>query len=112
MGAQSADHADLPFNYLFRNCLLDTPEFVDEQVQNCLWDNDEAAVWREGNFSPAFDLDRLLFRFSLDSLSSAVGNADPTVTQTYYPYDRLGRSRLDDGRSDIGCYELLEVGAE
>lgn len=112
MGAQSADHADLPFNYLFRNCLLDTPEFVDEQVQNCLWDNDEDAVWREGNFSPAFDLDRLLFRFSLDSLSSAVGNADPTVTQTYYPYDRLGRSRLDDGRSDIGCYELLEVGAE
>lgn len=112
MGAQSTDHADLPFNYLFRNCLLDTPEFVDEQVQNCLWDNDEAAVWREGNFSPAFDLDRLLFRFSLDSLSSAVGNADPTVTQTYYPYDRLGRSRLDDGRSDIGCYELLEVGAE
>ena len=112
MGAQSADHADLPFNYLFRNCLLDTPEFVDEQVQNCLWDNDEAAVWREGNFSPAIDLDRLLFRFSLDSLSSAVGNADPTVTQTYYPYDRLGRSRLDDGRSDIGCYELLEVGAE
>lgn len=112
MGAQSADHADLPFNYLFRNCLLDTPEFIDEQVQNCLWDNDEAAVWREGNFSPAFDLDRLLFRFSLDSLSSAVGNADPTVTQTYYPYDRLGRSRLDDGRSDIGCYELLEVGAE
>lgn len=112
MGAQSADHADLPFNYLFRNCLLDTPEFVDEQVQNCLWDNDEAAVWREGNFSPAFDLDRLLFRFSLDSLSSAVGNADPTVTQTYYPLDRLGRSRLDDGRSDIGCYELLEVGAE
>lgn len=112
MGAQSADHVDLPFNYLFRNCLLDTPEFVDEQVQNCLWDNDEAAVWREGNFSPAFDLDRLLFRFSLDSLSSAVGNADPTVTQTYYPYDRLGRSRLDDGRSDIGCYELLEVGAE
>ena len=112
MGAQSADHADLPFNYLFRNCLLDTPEFVDEQVQNCLWDNDEAAVWREGNFSPAFDLDRLLFRFSLDSLSSAVGNADPTVTQTYYPYDRLGRSRLYDGRSDIGCYELLEVGAE
>ena len=112
MGAQSADHVDLPFSYLFRNCLLDTPEFVDEQVQNCLWDNDEAAVWREGNFSPAFDLDRLLFRFSLDSLSSAVGNADPTVTQTYYPYDRLGRSRLDDGRSDIGCYELLEVGAE
>ena len=112
MGAQSADHVDLPFNYLFRNCLLDTPEFVDEQVQNCLWDNDEAAVWREGNFSPAFDLDRLLFRFSLDSLSSAVGNADPTVTQTYYPYDRLGRIRLDDGRSDIGCYELLEVGAE
>lgn len=112
MGAQSADHADLPFNYLFRNCLLDTPEFVDEQVQNCLWDNDEAAVWREGNFSPAFDLDRLLFRFSLDSLSSAVGNADPTVTQTYYPLDRLGRSRLNDGRSDIGCYELLEVGAE
>ncbi len=106
MGIQSDRGDAVAFNYLFRNCLLDTPEFVDERVQGCLWDNDEAAVYREDNFTPAFDLSKLLFTFTPAAESQAVGNADAAITRNYYPYARHGRRRLDNGsRPDIGCYQ-------
>lgn len=106
LGTQSERYPNDPFAYSFRNCLLDTPAFEDERVSACLWDNDENAVFREDNFAPAFDLDRLVFTFGLNPASLAVDNADPEVTRTYYPNDRNGRDRLADGHPDIGCYEL------
>lgn len=107
MGASVDDGETVPFNFLFRNCLLDTPEADDERIQNCLWDNDDAAVCREDNFYPAFDLSSLTFTFTLDSLSQARGNADIDISLQYYPADRTGNDRVGDGAPDIGCYQYV-----
>lgn len=104
MGTASADEG-VPFNFLFRNCLLGTPEADDERIQDCLWDNDEADVYRAGNFYPPFDLASLTFTFTLDSLSQARGHADIGTSREYYPTDRLGRDRVGGGAPDIGCYQ-------
>ncbi len=105
MGRQSDRYKDDAFNYRFDYCLLGTPQAESESIVGCLWDNDKDghAVWREDNFAPRFDLARLLFTFSLDSLSQAVGTADPDIARRHYPADRLGRPRLADGKADMGC---------
>lgn len=107
MAAQSSTNTEDAFNYYFQNCLLDTPEVESEQIVNCLWDSDDNEVCREDNFSPAFDLNQLIFTFSLDSLSVAVNNADANISRTYYPADMNGQSRLVDDGPDIGCYEFV-----
>lgn len=112
MGAQSEQNPDDDFSYLFHHCLLNTPVFEDARVYNCFWDNDEAAVWRDKNFSPAFDLDQLLFIFSLAAESQAVGSADAALSEEFYPYDRMGNSRTLDGAPDLGCYELVQASEE
>lgn len=95
------------FNYGFFNCLLDTPEIVDDaQVTGCAWDRTGNAVVRDGNFRD-FNTARLLYDFRLSDQSLAIGLADATVTAQYYPEDMNGVSRLDDGRSDAGCYEYV-----
>lgn len=107
MGTQSERHKEDAFNYSFRNCLLNTPEVESEHIVNCFWDNDEhGEFYREKNFYPEFDLDKLLFTFSLNGKSQAVGNADTAITSRYYPRDLHGNERLPDGKSDIGCYEF------
>ena len=108
VGSQSTSHTSDAFNYLFQNCLLDTPEVEGDLIQNCLWDNDDHEVYREGNFSPEFDLDQLIFTFGLDARSQAVNSADASIANSYYPYDLNGRSRLSDDGPDIGCYEYIE----
>lgn len=105
MGNQSERYPDDAYNYSFVSCLLDTPEFESEYLQDCLWDNDGAQVWREGNFTPPFDLSRLIFTFSLDPRSQAVDKGNAEVARTFYPLDILGRDRLSDTAPDIGCYE-------
>lgn len=107
MGTSKDDSETVAFNYFFSHCLLNTPEFVDERVVACLWDNDEADVCREQNFNPPFDIDRLSFTFTLDSLSQARGHADAIASRQYFPTDRLGRDRLTDGLPDIGCYQFI-----
>ncbi len=109
LGSRSERYPDTPFEYRFRNCLLNTPEFEDEHVENCLWDDESNPVSREGNFAPAFDLDQLIFTFGLDSVSVAVNAADPDITRSYYPTDLNGHDRFADGRPDIGCYERQPV---
>lgn len=106
-GDKYQKHEAIPFNFGFINCLLNTPEFESDEdgtVINCLWDNKKNKVCREANFKK-FDTEYLYFDFSLDSLSVAIGNADTEITNKYYPSDRLGTDRLNDGTSDIGCYE-------
>ncbi len=51
-----------------------------------------------------FTLERGYYDFVLDSVSPARGIADSTVS-SFYPLDRLGRSRLSDEHPDAGCYE-------
>ena len=94
------------FNYTFRNCLLNTPTYESPEIVNCLWDNDNNEVYRADNFSPAFDLDRLLYTFTLAPQSVAVGTADANITAETYPLDRLGRTRAS--APSMGCYEYVE----
>ena len=110
MGGQNPDHQRDAFNYSFRNCLINTPapSEPDGHWTACQWDDakGEEAVSRDKNFTPDFDLDRLLFSFELSPKSRAVGTADPTITSATYPLDRLGRPRLTDGtKPDAGCYQ-------
>lgn len=111
IGDASVEHADAPFEFFFQNCLLDTPPVEDERIVNCFWDRKKEGneVWREDNFSPAFDLKRLIFSFTLNAKSQAVGNADVAISRQYYPTDMNGRSRLDGDASDIGCLQHLEA---
>lgn len=97
---------DTPFNYTFRNCLLNTPSYEAPEIVDCLWDNDKNALYRADNFFPSFDLDRLLYSFTLDPQSVAVGTADPTITATTYPLDRLGIPRTST--PSMGCYEYVK----
>lgn len=109
IGSSSERYKDDAFEYVFRNCLLDTPETEDaERIVGCLWDNADHDVCRASNFAPAFDLDQLLFTFGLSRKSQAVGQANPALS-TRYPYDRNGVSRMADGAPDIGCYECTDA---
>lgn len=108
MGSRSDRYPDDAFEYLFQNCLLDTPEFEEAgKIIDCLWDNEDNDVCREKNFSPEFDLKTLLFTFGLDRRSQAVDHADAGIAARY-PYALNGVSRLADGKPDIGCYECTE----
>ena len=105
MGSKS-DNADIPFSYLFQNCLLNTEKTEDaETIINCQWDTDDNEVAREKNFNPEFDYDQLIFYFTLNEKSLAVNNGDPAICSAY-PLDLNGKNRTD-GRPDIGCYEMI-----
>lgn len=110
MGSQNKDNPDDAFNYAFFNCLINTPptEEKDQRLMDCLWDVDDGTAApgdtvyiREKNFTPAPDLDRLVFSFELDARSKAVGTANAEITATTYPLDRLGRPRKQ--KPDMGC---------
>lgn len=109
MGDQSARYVDDAFGYGFQSCLIRTPKVEDDHFVSCIFEN-EGEVKGADNFYPAFDFDSLIFPFTLSPESQAVGKADATITQTYYPYDLLGRSRFADADGpDIGCYEAQPV---
>ena len=110
VGSKSKRYENDPFNFSFRSCLIDMPKPIQPEdlghFINCFWDNNEGGkVSREDNFSPKFDLKKLIFSFQLDSLSQAVGNADIEQARLFAPVDRLGRSRLHGRGADIGCYQ-------
>ncbi len=112
MGSSSDGYKEDPFSYLFRNCLLNTPVTESEGIVNCLWDNDDHEVYRETNFSPEFDLDKLIFTFELDERSQAIDHADPEITRAFYPQDPYGNDRFADEGPDIGCYEKKKTPKE
>lgn len=104
-GLQQEKESNIAFNYLFRNCLLNTEKVADERFLNCFWEEDNPKDFSNSkNFIPVFNYDKLIFTFQLDSLSQAVGHADIGISNNY-PTDRMGRSRLQDNAPDIGCYE-------
>lgn len=110
MGAQNPDHKRDAFNYSFRNCLLNTPEptEADNHIVDCLWDDGKTdqVPSRDKNFSPEFDLSKLLFSFQLNRKSKAVGTADASISASSFPADRLGRPRTGDNlKPDMGCYQ-------
>lgn len=117
MGGQNVKYKDADaFNYSFVNCLINTPQPATDSEEysrfvQCRWDQKSAfdtsqgqeACIREKNFTPDFDLTRLLFNFDLAERSQAVGAANAQLTQQYYPTDLLGRSR--GNAPDAGCLQ-------
>lgn len=112
MGAQSERYTEDAFNYLLRNCLLNTPQVDDQRIVNCLWDNDDSEVCRDKNFAPDFDLDKLIFTFLLAPASQAVGTADAEITAQYAPTDLHGISRLAESAPNMGCYQTVVLPEE
>lgn len=108
MGSASERYQDCAFSYIFKNCLLNTPKVESEAIQDCKFEEDteDKELRKSGNFSPAFDFDKLKFYFTLSPKSAAANSADITLTQqSGYTTDLLGRPRLADGTPDIGAYE-------
>lgn len=110
MGTINDAYPDDAYDYAFFNCLFNTthPDEEDSRLVNCLWDDAEGddAVSRDGNFYPEFDIDALSFSFELNPKSQAIGAADASISELYYPQDRLGRTRVsDDIAPDIGCLQ-------
>lgn len=112
MGTPSDRYTELPFDYYFDHCLLNTPKVEDdiaiEHFVACLWEGDDHDHRRAANFSPEFDYDGLVFTFGLDSLSRAVDAADSEVSIKFAPYDRQGNYRLAGKAPDMGCFERRE----
>lgn len=117
MGEANNRYSDCAFNYYFKNCLLNTPKIESEAIADCLFedkkDYDYAelndSTKRAGNFYPEFDTHALIFPFTLNPKSRAVNAGDASVTfQSGYALDLLGRSRLADGKPDIGAYEAIK----
>lgn len=112
MGSQNKEYENDSFNYVFKNCLINTP-LTDEEnprLVMCYWDLDDKTtaegdtlVTREKNFVPEPNLRDLTFSFELSPHSKAIGHGDIEITAITYPLDRNGRNR---GNSpDIGCYQ-------
>lgn len=118
MGSASERYVDCAFNFAFKNCLLNTPRILDSpSIVDCLFEDgkdydyeaQQDSTIHAGNFSPRFDLDALVFPFTLDPKSRAVDAADAELTrQSGYTTDLAGRSRTADGKPDIGAYEAVK----
>lgn len=117
MGSANERYPDCPFNYLFKNCLLNTPKIESEAIDGCLFEDQKDYDYnastpntrRAGNFTPEFDLHQLIFPFTLHPQSRAADAADITLTrQSGYTTDLQGKSRIADGKPDIGAYEAIK----
>lgn len=120
MGNASDRFGECAFNYAFKNCLLNTPlvESEDGAFETCLFEDqkeydykaEDPSTLRANNFLPAFDLDALLFPFTLNPASRAADAADPALTQqSGYTIDLAGNARMSDGKPDIGAYEAQQT---
>lgn len=101
------DDTSTAHNYLFRSCLLTTPEpTAADDLANfpaCVFENTADTLWGSKNFRD-FNYDTLVFDFRLDSLSPARRGGDAAIARQYYPYDRRGIARPATAPS-VGCYQ-------
>lgn len=111
MGEQGRDEA--VFNYAFSHCIIrDTTDInhVDtvSLFRKVVFENDAdtSAVYGRKHFAN-IDTKNLRYDFRLDSLSTAIGKADPTTSPEN---DRLGRRRKE--QPDVGAFEFLIVNSE
>ena len=106
MGEQGRDEA--VFNYAFSHCIIrDTTNinYVDTVniFKKVVFENDEdtSAIYGRKHFAN-IDTKNLRYDFRLDSLSTAIGKADPVTSPEN---DRQGRRR--DEKPDIGAFEFF-----
>lgn len=107
MGEKSERYKDDAFHFNFSHCLINTPKVQSDEFIDCLFEEDASSGERgDKHFSPSFELQKLLFHFTLSAKSLAGNKADTNIARETYPLDRLGNSRLADEGADIGCYEI------
>lgn len=92
------------FDYHFSHCVLRTPQVTtDDSVRfvNVVFENPKDTTGTGRRHFLKFDTDNLQYDFRLDSVSVAIGKADPA---TCPPTDRNGLTR--DEKPDVGAYEF------
>lgn len=88
------------FDYLFRNCLIKTPQLTSDYFVNTIWNADPLFLDLNGKGIYSYN-------FELQEGSPARGKADKSYSQQV-PFDMKGNSRLGDSNPDIGCYEWIK----
>lgn len=89
--------AQTPFEYLFKNCLINLQGTDDDNFVGTIWN--KSPVFLNLNTGKNY-----LYNFELDSTSAAIDKADRSYSLDL-PFDLHGVSRLNDTNPDIGCYE-------
>ena len=97
---------DAEFSYTFDHCMIRTPKVVTEDsihfVDVIYEDVEDTTMYGQKHFRK-MDTDNLRYDFRLDSVSAAIGKANPATASTV---DRDGMKR--DDMPDMGCYEWRE----
>ena len=104
MGEPGEEGVD--FNYAFDHCIIRTPKITTDdslKFTNVVYEDVEDTIGCGRKHFMKFDTENLRYNFDLDSLSTAIGCADPSTSA---PTDRQGRIR--DEKPDIGAYERIE----
>lgn len=90
-------------NWRFDHCIIRTPKIINRDsayFTNVIYEDVKDTVSTGSKHFVKIDADNQDYDFRLDSVSAAIGKADP---QTALPDDRLGIRR--DENPDIGAYE-------
>jgi hypothetical protein len=98
------DEEGLPAEYVFRNCLIKQyMKTVDTNIYvNCIINSSPKFV-----YEAIKDETYRQYDYHLTSSSPAIGNASSEFAADF-PIDLDGNNRLQDGSSDIGCYEFVQ----
>ena len=98
------DEEGLPAEYVFRNCLIKQyMKTVDTNIYvNCIINSSPKFV-----YEAIKDETYRQYDYHLTSSSPAIGNASSEFAADF-PIDLDGNNRLQDGSSDIGCYEFIQ----
>lgn len=90
------------FEYLFVSSILRTPAVEDTlRFKDIVWEDPEDTLTTAEKHFKLVDIHTQHYDFHLDSLSTAVGRANPLYA---LPDDRDGKPR--DDKPDVGCYEF------
>jgi hypothetical protein len=93
------------FNYAFDHCLIRTPRVTTADsvhFTNVIYETSKDTVGGGEKHFKVFDTENLVYDFALDSVSMAIGKADPATSPVL---DHQGVTR--DKEPDLGAYEYV-----
>ncbi len=96
-GSKSANE-DIPFNYFFSNCLINSVVEENENIINVQWQKDDNFVLMDSRTQT--------YEFALTDESKAI-NWAAREDALLFPTDLKGNSRLNDEAPDAGCFEWI-----
>lgn len=99
VGGSKSDNDAIAFDYYFFHSLINSKvEAASDRLINITWEKEKNFLYI-GKEDYKYD-------FRPDSLCKAINIGDIEIARNY-PYDLNGRSRLQDGKPDAGCYEWI-----